>query len=71
MQLNYTAYHFQLHIVNYNFDKYESIAEAVMEPLGLAVLGVMFEVSSWFCNTFVSKDGSWVFFTTCLVTCHE
>nr|UDM84255.1 carbonic anhydrase 5-like protein [Tridacna squamosa] len=35
----------ELHIVNWNSDEYKSIAEAVTEPEGLAVLGMLFEVS--------------------------
>ena len=34
-----------MHIVSYNADRYESIAEAATEPEGLAVLGIMFEVN--------------------------
>lgn len=40
-----TAYPLELHIVNYNSDVYPSIAEAVTEKQGLAVLGVMFEIT--------------------------
>lgn len=36
---------FQLHIVNWNSDKYSSISEAVVQPDGLAVLGMLFEIS--------------------------
>ncbi|XP_059175455.1 carbonic anhydrase 14-like [Physella acuta] len=35
----------ELHIVNYNKDLYPSIKEAVIEKGGLAVLGVMYEIS--------------------------
>lgn len=34
-----------MHIVNWNSDKYGSLGEAAVEPAGLAVLGIMFEVS--------------------------
>ena len=39
------SFNFQMHIVNWNSDKFGSIAEAATEPEGLAVLGVLFEVS--------------------------
>nr|QFP92280.1 carbonic anhydrase [Archivesica packardana] len=35
----------EMHIVNWNSDKYNSIAEAAVEPAGLAVLGILFEIS--------------------------
>ena len=35
-----------MHIVNWNSDKYNSIAEAAVEPAGLAVLGILFEVTN-------------------------
>lgn len=35
----------ELHIVNWNSDKYSSISEAVVQPDGLAVLGMLFEIS--------------------------
>ena len=35
----------QMHIVNWNSDKYRSLGEAAVEPEGLAVLGIMFEVT--------------------------
>lgn len=35
----------EMHIVNWNSDKFGSIAEAATEPEGLAVLGVLFEIS--------------------------
>ncbi|XP_076466290.1 carbonic anhydrase 13-like [Babylonia areolata] len=39
------AYPLELHIVNYNSDLYADIGAAVTEKQGLAVLGVMFEIS--------------------------
>nr|KAG5714250.1 hypothetical protein BaRGS_018467 [Batillaria attramentaria] len=39
------AYPLELHIVNYNTDLYKSIGEAATEKQGLAVLGIMFEMS--------------------------
>lgn len=39
------AYPLELHIVNYNHDLYKTIGEAATEKQGLAVLGVMFEMS--------------------------
>ncbi|XP_060554275.1 carbonic anhydrase 14-like [Ruditapes philippinarum] len=36
----------EMHIVNWNSDKYSSIAEAAVEPAGLAVLGILFEVTN-------------------------
>ncbi|KAJ8316915.1 hypothetical protein KUTeg_004819 [Tegillarca granosa] len=35
----------ELHIVNFNIDRHDTIVEALTVPQGLAVLGVMFEVS--------------------------
>lgn len=35
----------EMHIVNWNTDRYDSIAEAAVKPGGLAVLGILFEVS--------------------------
>ncbi|XP_046376550.1 carbonic anhydrase 14-like [Haliotis rufescens] len=38
------AHPLELHIVNFNSDLFGTIAEAVSEPMGLAVLGVLFEI---------------------------
>lgn len=35
-----------MHIVNWNSDKYTSIQEAAVEPAGLSVLGILFEVTN-------------------------
>lgn len=35
----------QLHIVHYDSDSYESLSEAAQRPQGLAVLGILIEVS--------------------------
>ena len=35
-----------MHIVNWNSDKYKSVTEALKHPDGLAVLGVLFEIST-------------------------
>jgi len=35
---------FQLHLVHWNCDKYNSFAEAIAHPDGLAVLGVFLQV---------------------------
>ena len=35
-----------MHIVNWNSDKYESLKEALKHPDGLAVLGVLFDISA-------------------------
>lgn len=35
---------FQLHFVHWNCDKYNSFAEAIAHPDGLAVLGVFLQV---------------------------
>ncbi|XP_045188933.2 carbonic anhydrase 1-like [Mercenaria mercenaria] len=40
-----TAAPIEMHIVNWNSDKYKSISEAAVEPAGLAVLGILFEVT--------------------------
>ncbi|XP_050397806.1 carbonic anhydrase 6 [Patella vulgata] len=42
--LDSVAYPIEMHIVNYNSDRFNDIAEAVVEKGGLAVLGVLFEV---------------------------
>jgi hypothetical protein len=34
-----------MHIVNWNSDKYNSVTEAMVQPDGLAVLGILFEIS--------------------------
>jgi len=34
-----------MHIVNWNSDRFTSISEAVVAPGGLAVLGMLFEIS--------------------------
>lgn len=34
----------ELHIVSYNSDEYDLITEAIVQPQGLAVLGVMYEI---------------------------
>ncbi|XP_041367939.1 carbonic anhydrase 14-like [Gigantopelta aegis] len=39
------AYPLEMHVVNYNHDLYSDITEAVTRPMGLAVLGVLFEIS--------------------------
>lgn len=36
----------EMHIVNWNSDVHNSIAEAAVEPAGLAVLGILFEVTN-------------------------
>ncbi|XP_052772067.1 carbonic anhydrase 1-like [Mya arenaria] len=35
----------EMHIVNWNSDRFASIGEAATEPAGLAVLGILFEIS--------------------------
>lgn len=35
----------QLHIVHYDSDSYDSLSEAAPKPQGLAVLGILIEVS--------------------------
>lgn len=35
----------QLHIVHYDSDSYKSVSEAMKSPQGLAVLGILIEVS--------------------------
>lgn len=35
----------QLHIVHYDSDSYDSLSEAASKPQGLAVLGILIEVS--------------------------
>lgn len=35
-----------MHIVNWNSDKYKSFSEAAVQPDGLAVLGIMFEITT-------------------------
>ena len=35
-----------MHVVNWNSEKYQSIAEALDHADGLAVLGVLFEIST-------------------------
>lgn len=44
-QINSAVYPMELHIVNYDHSKYSSLQEAMTNPLGLAVLGVMFKVT--------------------------
>lgn len=43
--LDGTAAPIEMHIVNWNSDRYSGIGEAAVKPGGLAVLGILFEVS--------------------------
>ncbi|XP_033755962.1 receptor-type tyrosine-protein phosphatase gamma-like [Pecten maximus] len=43
--INGRASPIELHVVNYDKDNYDTIADAMVKPQGLAVLGVMFEIT--------------------------